>query len=53
MQSYDIKRERRDLYSAARGRFEIVDVPRMGFLMADGRGNPNASADYRAVVEAL
>ncbi|GAA2460266.1 GyrI-like domain-containing protein [Streptomyces macrosporus] len=53
MQNYDIKKERRDLYSARRDRFEIVDVPRMSFLMVDGRGNPNTSADYRAAVEAL
>jgi len=53
MQNYDIKKERRDLYSARRDRFEIVDVPRMSFLMVDGRGDPNTSADYRAAVEAL
>ncbi|MEU4930863.1 GyrI-like domain-containing protein [Streptomyces yokosukanensis] len=53
MDNYDIKQERRDLYSARRDRFEIVDVPRMSFLMVDGHGNPNTSADYRAVVEAL
>jgi hypothetical protein len=52
-ESYDIKRERRDLYAPGRGRFGIVDVPRLQFLMADGHGDPNTSADYRAVVEAL
>ncbi|MBB0247117.1 hypothetical protein FNQ90_24065 [Streptomyces alkaliphilus] len=50
---HDIKKERRDLHSARSDRFAIVDVPRMAFLMADGRGDPNTSADYRAVVEAL
>ncbi|MDK1475855.1 GyrI-like domain-containing protein [Streptomyces sp. 549] len=53
MQNYDVKKERRDLYSAGHDRFALVDVPRMSFLMADGHGNPNTSADYRAVVEAL
>ncbi|MBB5936179.1 GyrI-like domain-containing protein [Streptomyces zagrosensis] len=53
MHNYDIKKERRDLYSAKRDRFEIVDVPPMNFLMADGHGDPNTSAGYRAVVEAL
>ncbi|MGY0070292.1 GyrI-like domain-containing protein [Streptomyces sp. QTS137] len=53
MQNYDVKKERREIYSARRDRFDIVDVPRMSFLMADGHGNPNTSADYRAVVEAL
>ncbi|MFE4055260.1 GyrI-like domain-containing protein [Streptomyces sp. NPDC059096] len=53
MRNHDIKKERRDLYSGRRDRFEIVDVPRMSFLTADGHGDPNTSADYRAVVEAL
>ncbi|PJE99660.1 hypothetical protein CUT44_03940 [Streptomyces carminius] len=53
MRNYDIKKERRDLYSAGRDRFQIVDVPRMSFLMVDGRGDPNTSADYRAAVQAL
>lgn len=51
--SYDIKKERRDLYAPGTDRFGIVDVPRLQFLMADGHGDPNTSADYRAVVEAL
>lgn len=53
MQNYDIKKERRDLYAARRDRIDLVDVPRMGYLMVDGHGDPNTSADYRAVVEAL
>lgn len=53
MHNYDIKRERRELYAPGRNRFEIVDVPNMRFLMADGSGNPNTSAEYRAVVQAL
>ncbi len=28
--------------------FEIVTVPRMQFLMVDGRGDPNTSAEYAA-----
>jgi hypothetical protein len=53
MQTYDIKKERKDLYAPKPGDFEIVDVPEMGFLMMDGHGDPNTSAAYREAVEAL
>lgn len=53
MQTYDIKKERKDLYAPKRGDFEIVDVPDMGFLMLDGHGDPNTSEAYREAVEAL
>lgn len=53
MQSYDIKKERKDLYAPKPGDFEIIDVPDMGFLMIDGHGDPNTSAGYREAVEAL
>ena len=53
MQTYDIKKERRDLYAPRPGDFEIVDVPEMVFLMIDGHGDPNTSVTYREAVEAL
>jgi hypothetical protein len=53
MQTYDIKRERKDLYAPKRGDLELVDVPDMNFLMIDGHGDPNTSASYREAVEAL
>ena len=37
-------------YTAPRGRFEIVTVPALQFLMIDGRGDPNASDAYRDAV---
>jgi len=52
MQTYDIKKDRKDLYAPKAGDFEIVEVPPMEFLMVDGRGDPNTSADYRQAVEA-
>ena len=51
--TYDVKKERRDLYAPVPGDFRLVDVPEMGFLMTDGHGDPNTSAAYRAAVEAL
>ena len=53
MQSYDIKKERKDLYAPKPGNFEFVDVPEMGFLMVVGHGDPNTSSAYREAVEAL
>jgi hypothetical protein len=53
MQTYDVKRERKDLYAPKRGDFKIVDVPDMGFLMIDGHGDPNTSRSYREAVQAL
>ena len=53
MQTYDVKKERRDLYAPKPGVFALVDVPEMGFLMVDGHGDPNTSVAYREAVEAL
>ncbi len=48
----DFKREIA-AYRARRGRFEIVDVPDLRYLMIDGHGDPNTSPDYTDAVEAL
>lgn len=53
MQTYDIRKERKDLYAPKSGDFEIVEVPPLAFLMVDGHGNPNTSTAYREAVEAL
>ena len=53
LQTYDVKRERRDLYAPKSGDFALVDVPEMGFLMIDGHGDPNTSVAYREAVGAL
>jgi hypothetical protein len=42
-----------DAYQAQRGRFRIVDVPDMQYLMIDGHGDPNASPTYAEAIEAL
>ncbi|TDC39414.1 hypothetical protein E1211_04415 [Micromonospora sp. 15K316] len=42
-----------DAYQATRGRFRIVDVPDMQYLMIDGHGDPNTSPAFTAAVEAL
>ncbi len=53
MQTYDIKKERKDLYAPKSGDFEIVEVPPLEFLMVDGHGDPNTATAYREAVEAL
>ena len=53
MRTYDVKKERADLYAPKPGDFQIVDVPEMAFLMLDGHGDPNTTVAYREAVEAL
>ncbi|MBM7774425.1 hypothetical protein JOD54_004629 [Actinokineospora baliensis] len=51
--NYDVKKARPACYSAKPARFDVVDIPRMWFLMADGHGDPNTSPRYAEVVTAL
>ncbi|MDO3704921.1 GyrI-like domain-containing protein [Micromonospora sp. C28SCA-DRY-2] len=47
----DFKREI-DTYRASRGRFDVVDVPDLRYLMIDGHGDPNTPA-FTDAAEAL
>ncbi len=49
----DFKAEQPELYRPSSKAFEMVDVPRMTFLMVDGRGDPATSAAYHEAIEAL
>ncbi|GAA1730080.1 GyrI-like domain-containing protein [Aeromicrobium alkaliterrae] len=40
-------------YRAKQGRFDVVDVPDLQYLMVDGHGDPNTSPLYREALEAL
>ncbi len=42
-----------DTYRARRGRFRIVDVPVMQYLMIGGSGDPNTSPTFAGAIEAL
>ncbi len=53
MTKRDLKREMRDLYGPSASAVVSVDVPPMNFLMIDGQGDPNSSADYADAVQAL
>ncbi|HSK67980.1 MAG TPA: GyrI-like domain-containing protein [Candidatus Limnocylindria bacterium] len=48
----DFKKTDKRLYAPG-AKPDIVDVPEMAFLMADGRGDPNGSVAYAQAVEAL
>ena len=49
----DFKVEQPELYRPSSKAFELVDVPRMSFLMVDGRGDPATSTAYHEAIEAL
>lgn len=53
MDKLDFKKSMKALFSPPAGKFSLVEVPRLQFLMADGKGDPNVSPDYRRAVEWL
>ncbi|GIG20760.1 hypothetical protein Cch01nite_14840 [Cellulomonas chitinilytica] len=42
-----------DSYRAQHGRFRVLDVPDLQYLMVDGHGDPNTSSAFTEAVEAL
>ncbi|MGO1798325.1 MAG: GyrI-like domain-containing protein [Microbacterium sp.] len=42
-----------DAYRARKGRFDLVEVPALTYLMIDGRGDPNTAPEFATAVEAL
>ncbi len=48
----DLKKEIAS-YSAARGRFDVVTVPMLQYLMIDGHGDPNTSQTYAEALAAI
>ncbi|WP_129784849.1 GyrI-like domain-containing protein [Promicromonospora panici] len=42
-----------DAYQAKKGKFRVVDVPDLQYLMVDGHGDPNTSPNFAEAVEAL
>ena len=53
MTKLDYKKDLKHLYFPPQGKFTVVDVPPMNFLMIDGHGDPNHSLQYQQAVEAL
>lgn len=40
-------------YRAKAGKFQIIEVPQLQYLMVDGHGDPNTSPEYTRALEAL
>jgi hypothetical protein len=53
MEKIDYKKGLKHLYKSSAKKIEIVDVPKMNFLMVDGEGDPNTSQAYQDAVEVL
>lgn len=53
MQKIDLKKELKHLYQASAKEVLEVDVPTINYLMIDGAGDPNTSAEYAQAIEAL
>jgi hypothetical protein len=53
MEKIDYKKELKPLYQPSPKKIEIVDIPRMAFLMVDGKGDPNNSQGFQEAVEVL
>ena len=49
----DYKRELKDIYKPSHKVVSLLNVPALNYLMVEGSGNPNTSADYADAVEAL
>ncbi|GMT50355.1 MAG: hypothetical protein IEMM0008_1894 [bacterium] len=52
MGKIDYKKELKHLYKPTAKQVEVVDVPTMNFLMADGEGEPGSQV-FKDIVEAL
>jgi len=53
MEKIDYKMELKHFYKPSYKAVEIVDVPKMNYLMVDGKGNPNTAQEYKDAVEVL
>lgn len=53
MEKIDLKKEWKHLYRPSSKKFQIVDVPPLNFIMADGEGMPDDSPSFQHAVEAL
>lgn len=53
MGKIDYKKELKHLYRPTAKKAEIVDVPKMNFLMIDGEGDPNTSQAFQDAIDVL
>lgn len=53
MDKIDYKSKLKQFYGAKIGKPNIVQVPKMNFIMIDGEGDPNTSQDYIDAIQTL
>lgn len=53
MEKLDLKKSRRELFTAPLNRFVPINVPPVSYLMVDGHGDPNTVPAYKLAVESL
>ena len=53
MTKLDLRKQFKHLYQPSAKAPVVVEVPEFQFLMVDGQGDPNTSAEFQAAVEAL
>ena len=53
MAKVDFKKSLKEFYSASKSKVTIIEVPDMKYIMVDGVGDPNTSANFQAAIEAL
>jgi hypothetical protein len=53
MSKTDYKKELKQLYAAKVGNPVVVQVPKMNFIMIDGKGDPNTSQEYIDAIQTL
>lgn len=53
MEKIDYKKKLKHLYKPSDKKVEVVEVPKMNFLMIDGEGNPNTSQSFQEAMNVL
>jgi len=53
MEKIDFKKTLKHLYKPSAKQIEIIEVPKMNYIMVDGQGDPNTSQSFQDTIETL
>lgn len=53
MTKVDYKKELKKFYTARPGKPAVVTIPKMNFIIIDGKGDPSTSSDYMDAIQTL
>ena len=53
MSKIDYRKQEKHLYTPSKKDLEVVEVPKMNFLLIDGSGDPNTSQDFQDALQTL